>query len=469
MSTISVKTRFKKILADRYTPVNIYLRLRDQFPGSVLLESADHNAGENSFSYIAINPIAGIEINHNQLEYKYPNQDPVSESISSKTDIADRVMQFIKSFSSDQQSPVSLSESFFGYTGYEAIRFFETIQLSQKPVDSPEIPLLRYRFYQYVIAIDHFKNELFICENKIDGIESDFEAVEALICKKSSPSYHFEALAEETSNMTDEDYRQLVQKGIAHCQRGDVFQIVFSRRFQQKFKGDEFNVYRALRSINPSPYLFYFDYGSYKLIGSSPESQLVVKDGEAVINPIAGTTKRTGDQQIDQAAIDKLLNDPKENAEHVMLVDLARNDMSRFADKVEVAEYRKVHTYSHVIHLVSKVVGQIAANANPFQLLGSSFPAGTLSGAPKYKAMELIDANEPTTRGYYAGCIGSVGLNGDFNHAIMIRSFLSHQNTLYYQAGAGIVSKSIPENERQEVDHKLNALKQAIQLANTLS
>jgi anthranilate synthase component 1 len=324
---------------------------------------------------------------------------------------------------------------------------------------------LRYRFYQYVIAINHFKNELYLCENVVDGVESEFEQIETLIRIKDCPVYPFHAEDQEDCNMGDADYKQLVEKGIGHCHRGDVFQLVLSRSFQRKFHGDEFNVYRALRSINPSPYLFYFDYGDYKLMGSSPESQLVIKGDKAIIHPIAGTLKRTGDNKQDIALAEKLLHDPKENAEHVMLVDLARNDLSRFAKDVRVTEYRKVHYYSHVIHLVSEVTGDLPEKTNPFALLAACFPAGTLSGAPKYKAMELIQEYEPSRRGFYAGCIGFVGFNGDFNHAIMIRSMQSKDNTLRYQAGAGIVSQSVPESELQEVNNKLNALKQALKLA----
>lgn len=456
------------MLADLYTPVGIYLRIRDQFPGAALLESADNEAAHNSFSYIALNPIAGIEINKDILTYNYPRKKKVSTPIENDQEILDKLMSFIRSFKSEGSSPVPFTESFFGYTAYEGIRFFENINWNQETRQDPEIPLLRYHLYQYVIAINHFKEELYLCENQIDGIESQLDLIETSIRSKDYPLHAFKASFEETSNMTDDHYKKIVQKGIDHCNRGDVFQIVLSRSFQQKFTGDDFNAYRALRSINPSPYLFYFDYDKYKLIGSSPESQLIIKKKKAIIHPIAGTIKRTGNDLLDQKAIYHLKKDPKENAEHVMLVDLARNDLSRFATKVHVSKDRKVQAYSHVIHLVSEVTGTLPEHTNPFALLAATFPAGTLSGAPKIKAMELIHQFEDTQRGFYAGCIGAVGLNGDFNHAIMIRSFLSKNNVLRYQAGAGIVSQSIPENELQEVNNKLNALKKALEKANTL-
>jgi anthranilate synthase component 1 len=468
MEKIRVTTRYKKMLADLYTPVGIYLRIRDKYPGSVLLESTDYHAAENSFSYIGIKPIAGMEVNKDMLEYKYPEDKIVRKALGERGKVPDYLMSFLQGFEPDGHSPVPVSQGLFGYTAFEAIRFFETLEMRERQLDEPAIPLLRYRLYQYVIAINHFKDELYLCENQIDGVESEFEQIETLIRIKDCPVYPFHADDEELRNMSDEDYKEMVEKGIQHCRRGDVFQIVLSRCFQKKFRGDEFNVYRALRSINPSPYLFYFDYGDYRLMGSSPESQLIVKGNKAIIHPIAGTVKRTGDDEQDRALTEKLLNDPKENAEHVMLVDLARNDLSRFAKDVHVTDYRKVHAYSHVIHLVSEVMGTLPENINPFALLAACFPAGTLSGAPKYKAMELIDSYEPTARGYYAGCIGFVGFNGDFNHAIMIRSFQSRNNTLTYQAGAGIVSQSVPENELQEVNNKLNALKQALKLAENI-
>jgi anthranilate synthase component 1 len=353
----------------------------------------------------------------------------------------------------------------FGYTSFDAVQFFDTIRLSKKSSLAASIPLMRYRLYQYVIAINHFKDELIICENSIKGIDSDLNLVESLIRSKDVPVFPFKIANEETSSMTDSDYMEMVKKGIRHCYRGDVFQIVLSRRFEQRFTGDEFNVYRTLRNINPSPYLFYFDYGDYKLMGSSPESQLIISNGKAVVHPIAGTFMRTGDDLIDAELAEKLLGDPKENAEHVMLVDLARNDLSRLCDQVFVSSYKKINYYSHVIHMVSEVTGSVKPQTNPFELLAVTFPAGTLSGAPKFKAMELIDEFEPTARGYYGGCIGFMGFDGSCNHAIMIRTLLSRNNTLVYQAGAGIVAASKPESELLEVGNKLNALKSAIRKA----
>lgn len=483
MKKIEIKTHCRRLLSDIYTPVGIYLRLRDRFRDTILLESTDYHVAENSYSFICINAIAGIEISDTRsVEFKLPGLPPEKRPLANLSDTPGLLWEFMQRFDTEPASEkaVRAVQGLFGYTTFDAVQFFDTIRLrSGKDVtdgggkrqvgETVPIPLMRYRLYQYVISINHFKDELYICENRIAGVESELSVVESLIKSKDVPVYPFKVKGEETSNLRDEEYIDIVKKGIRSCHRGDVFQIVLSRRFQQGFSGDEFNVYRALRSINPSPYLFFFDYGDYKLMGSSPESQLILQNGEAIVHPIAGTFKRTGDDVTDEMMADKLLKDAKENAEHVMLVDLARNDLSRNCDAVTVAQYRQVQYYSHVIHLVSEVRGKLRAGYNPFELLATTFPAGTLSGAPKFKAMELIDEYEPTARSYYGGCIGFMGFDGSCNHAIMIRSLLSRNNTLIYQAGAGVVAASQPESELQEVNNKLGALKKAILFAEEIS
>jgi anthranilate synthase component 1 len=468
MKKIELQTQCKKMLADVFTPVGIYLRLRDRFRDTVLLESTDHHMAENSYSFIGINAIAGIEISSTKkVEFKLPGQAPERVAINDTAEVPGQLWNFMQRF--DVQAPDTkegkFAQGLFGYAAFDAVQFFDTITLSNADNADPVIPLMRYRLYQYVIAFNHFKDELIICENIVGGVESELSVVESLIKSKDVPVFPFKAKGEESSNMTDEAYKEMVQKGIQRCMRGDVFQIVLSRRFQQSFTGDEFNVYRSLRSVNPSPYLFFFDYGDYKLMGSSPEAQLIIQNGKAVVHPIAGTFKRSGDDMVDQLMAEKLLLDAKENAEHVMLVDLARNDLSRACDDVVVSQYRQVQYYSHVIHLVSEVTGKVRKDQNPFELLAKTFPAGTLSGAPKFKAMEIIDSYEPTARSYYGGGIGFMGFDGSCNHAIMIRTFLSRNNELVYQAGAGVVAASVPENELQEVNNKLNALKKAIEIA----
>lgn len=471
MRKIEINTTSRKMLADVYTPVGIYLRLRDRFRDTILLESTDHHSSENSWSFICINAIGGIEINSKEsIEFKLPGQKPERIALKNANEIPQLLWGFMQKFDiqKSENKESKFAQGLFGYTTYDAVQFFDTESLATQSSEPAAIPLMRYRLYQYVIAINHFKDELLICENKIYGVESDVAVVESLIRSKNVPAYPFQSKGEESANMSDDDYKEMVRKGIAGCHRGDVFQIVLSRRFQQKFMGDEFNVYRALRSINPSPYLFFFDYGDYKLMGSSPETQLVIQNGKAVVHAIAGTFRRTGNDEADKLAAESLLKDAKENAEHVMLVDLARNDLSRVCDEVTVAYYRQVQYFSHVIHMVSEVTGKVRDGSNPFELIAKTFPAGTLSGAPKFKAMELIDAYEPTARSYYGGAIGFMGFDDSCNHAIMIRTFLSKNNTLTYQAGAGVVAASYPESELQEVNNKLGALKKAIEMAETL-
>lgn len=462
------------MLADVYTPVGIYLRLRDRFRDTILLESADFHVADNSYSIIGINAIAGIEITDmSSGEMKYPGQNPEKILVDAKTDIPTLAWDFMQRFHAETEvkKPVQIAQGLFGYTAYDAIPFFESIRFRKNETGHEEetsIPLIRYRLYQYVIIINHFKDEMYICENHFAGIDSGMADVESLIKSKDVPVFPFKITGKESSNITGKVYKQMVKKGTEACHRGDVFQVVLSRRFYQTFRGDDFNVYRALRSVNPSPYLFYFDYGDYKLMGSSPESQVIIDGNKAIVHPIAGTFRRTGDDETDKTLAIALENDEKENAEHVMLVDLARNDLSRVCSDVEVSRFKQVNYYSHVIHLVSEVQGKTGEEKNPFKILGSTFPAGTLSGAPKFKAMQIIDENENEARGFYGGAIGFIGLNGDCNHAIMIRTFLSRNNTLVSQAGAGIVAASKPENELQEVNNKLGALKTAIELAESI-
>jgi anthranilate synthase component 1 len=469
MKRIIIHTKVKKLLADIYTPVGIYLRIRDKYPGSVLLESTDYHSSENSYSFICINPVAGIEISGpGQFEFKLPAISKVEKrSIHNPGGVVESLDEFMDNFRMEGDSS-HFSQGIYGYTCFDAVQFFDTIKLRERDAEPVQIPLMRYRLYQFVIVIHHFKDELYICENEIPGLTGNASAVETLIRGKDCPVFPFQLSGNEAANMSDLEYMRMVENGRQHCLRGDVFQLVLSRRFSRRFTGDEFNVYRALRSVNPSPYLFYFDYSDYKLMGSSPESQLIINSGKVTVHPIAGTFRRTGDAEQDDDLADKLMEDPKENAEHVMLVDLARNDLSRHASDVTVDHYKEIQRYSHVIHMVSEVSGKIHPGSSPFTMLGDTFPAGTLSGAPKYRAIQLIDMMEPTSRGYYGGCIGYVGFNGDFIHAIMIRSLLSKLNHLYYQAGAGIVAGSTPEGELQEVNHKLNALKLSLELAQNL-
>ncbi|ERJ61176.1 anthranilate synthase component I family protein [Sphingobacterium paucimobilis] len=466
--TYTFKTNHKKILADTTTPVSIYLRLRDTFPNSLLLESSEYHSRDNNISYICCQPLAGLILNEKSLTISYPNQEKISKEASG-IDLKNEISSFRQSFTENIIADTNvISNGLFGYFSFDTVAHFEDITLTAPLDESRKIPFLQYHIYKYVIAIDHFRNQLHIFEHLLDDEESELERIEYLIQNKNFPEYSFQTKEQETSNMTDEQFKQLVEKMKSHIRRGDLFQIVPSRAFSTTFSGDEFNVYRALRSVNPSPYLFYFDYGDFKLFGSSPEAQLTIKKGEATIYPIAGTFKRTGDIEQDEKIAEDLKNDPKESAEHVMLVDLARNDLSRHCTHVQVKSYKEAQYYSHIIHLVSKVAGKLKPTTNPFDIVGDTYPAGTLSGAPKHMALTLIDRYEGLQRSFYSGAIGFMGFNGDFNHAIMIRSFLSKKNVLHYQAGAGIVLDSDPEKELQEVNNKIAALRRALEIAQTI-
>ena len=463
MGKIKFNTIKKNKISDTITPVGLYLRFRDKYANTLLLESSDYHSKEESFSFIAIEPVVTMKVeDHNftvSKQGKTISESKIDKNFYSLFD------GFSKSIVLDCPAALKSFNGLYGYSTYDSVQYFENIQLNVKDAPS-KIPVMQYSFYRFIIAINHFNDEMTLIENIEEGTESRISEIETIIEAQAFNTQKFEISGEETSNCTNDDFKEYVVKAKAHCKRGDVFQLVLSRQFQQKFKGDEFNVYRALRSINPSPYLFYFDYGSFKLMGSSPEAQIKINEGKAIINPIAGTFRRTGDMAEDIKLGKQLSEDKKETAEHVMLVDLARNDLSKHANNVKVEVFKEVQYFSHVIHLVSTVKGSITGN--PIEIVGDTFPAGTLSGAPKYKAMQLIDTYENQSRGFYGGAVGIIGLDGSVNLAIAIRSFVSKNNVLYYQAGAGIVIHSDEEKELQEVNNKLAALKKALTLAENI-
>ncbi|MCK5440624.1 MAG: anthranilate synthase component I family protein [Maribacter sp.] len=460
------KSHHKKIIADTITPVSVYLKIRDRFPNSILLESSDYHANDNSFSYICCNPIASIKVEGETVLEQFPDNTNTSIQITSDTNVVQIIHDFSQRFKADDNEFKFINNGLFGYMGYDSVRYFEDIEISKKE-GALDIPDIYYAVYQNIIAINHFKNEAYIFAHCYNS-ESNIDEIEHILNVKNFATYNFAKKGNPSSNLADEEYKEHVALAKKHCQRGDVFQLVLSRRFSQGFKGDEFNVYRALRSVNPSPYLFYFDYGDFKIFGSSPEAQLIVNNGRAEIHPIAGTFRRTGNDEKDAELAKKLTEDDKENSEHVMLVDLARNDLSRNGNMVNVENYKEVQFFSHVIHLVSKVTGQKKKDITTMKVVADTFPAGTLSGAPKHMAMQLIEKYEKTNRDYYGGAIGFMDFNGNFNHAIMIRTFLSKNHQLHYQAGAGLVAASNPENELQETYNKLGALTKALEIAETI-
>lgn len=460
METFKYTTTSRTILADLYTPVGVYMRLRDLYPQSALMESSDYHDSNNSRSFIGINPMASVAIGHGLANIIFPDGSNEQHEINNNYGSADAIHALIDHIKVTCEHADTCG--LFGYTSFNAVRYFENIDVKDETQAKNDAPDLLYILYKVVIVFDHFNNTLTIIS--LDG-EKALDDVMKAMNKANVKAYDFHPVGETTSPLTDEEHKANIRKGIQHCLRGDVFQIVLSRRFIQKYEGDDFKLYRALRSINPSPYLFYFDFGGFRIFGSSPETHCRIEGKKAYIDPIAGTTKRTGDAEADRKGAEYLRNDPKENAEHVMLVDLARNDLSRNCHGVKVDFYKDLQYYSHVIHLVSRVSGELDKDADPIKAFIDTFPAGTLSGAPKVRAMQLISEYEPHNRGAYGGCIGYIGLNGSLNQAITIRTFVSRNGELWFQAGGGIVAKSDEEYELQEVNNKLGALRRAILMA----
>ena len=467
MKTFNYTTKSKTILADLYTPVGVYMRLRDIYPQSALMESSDYHDSNNSRSFIGIGPLASVAIGHGKATIAFPDGTTESHEVN-KTYQSDKAIHALIDcikVEGDHSDVCGL----YGYTSFNAVRYFEDIAVKDETQAKNDAPDMLYILYRIVIVFDHFNNQLTVVSltpsDQPQNGEADLDNIMRAMNKANVKAYDFHPVGDVKSTLTDEEHKANIRKGIQHCLRGDVFQIVLSRRFIQQYEGDDFKLYRALRSINPSPYLFYFDFGGFRIFGSSPETHCRIEGDKAYIDPIAGTTKRTGDTEADRQGAEYLRNDPKENAEHVMLVDLARNDLSRNCHDVKVDFYKDLQYYSHVIHLVSRVSGQLDEGADPIKAFIDTFPAGTLSGAPKVRAMQLISEYEPHNRGAYGGCIGYIGLDGSLNQAITIRTFVSRNGELWFQAGGGIVAKSNEEYELQEVNNKLGALRRAILMA----
>ena len=467
MKTFNYTTTSKTILADLYTPVGVYMRLRDIYPQSALMESSDYHDSNNSRSFIGIGPLASVAIGHGKAIIAFPDGTTESHEVN-KTYQSDKAIHTLIDcikVEGDHSDVCGL----YGYTSFNAVRYFEDIAVKDETQAKNDAPDMLYILYRIVIVFDHFNNQLTVVSltpsDQPQNGEAALDNIMRAMNKANVKAYDFHPVGDVRSTLTDEEHKANIRKGIQHCLRGDVFQIVLSRRFIQQYEGDDFKLYRALRSINPSPYLFYFDFGGFRIFGSSPETHCRIEGDKAYIDPIAGTTKRTGDAEADRQGAEYLRNDPKENAEHVMLVDLARNDLSRNCHDVKVDFYKDLQYYSHVIHLVSRVSGQLDEGADPIKAFIDTFPAGTLSGAPKVRAMQLISEYEPHNRGAYGGCIGYIGLDGSLNQAITIRTFVSRNGELWFQAGGGIVAKSNEEYELQEVNNKLGALRRAILMA----
>jgi len=465
-----IYTQYSQYLADLHTPVAVYNKLRDNFPGALLFESADYHNRTDNKSYICVQPIADFEAKKYIYSYQIGDNPRRSKVAEHGSEVALSLQKFLTSFETIESNFYLTTQGLWGFSSFESVQYFEDIELNTQADTIKDNPDLKYQLFKYVIIFDHFKKSLFIVEHSFEEKDdkSNIDKVYSIIQANSYSHFHFESVGEETTNMPDQRYLDMVTQGVEHCQLGDTFQVVLSREFRQKFKGDDFTLYRCLRNVSPSPYLFYLDYGDFKILGSSPESQLQVSQNIATINPIAGTVRRGDSLEEDIRRAEALKADPKEMSEHVMLVDLARNDLSKNSDRVEVATYAEIQYFSQVIHLVSKVLGHVHSDKSGIDIYADTFPAGTLSGAPKYRALQIIDYNENITRNFYGGAVGFFGFEGQVNHAIIIRSILSKNNTLVYQAGAGVVSESKPENELEEVNNKVRAIRMSIQKANKL-
>ncbi len=464
-ASIPLQTRIETRLADLLTPVSAYLKLRDRYREPVLLESNDAQDPENCHSFLGLDPLASFQVQAGVCRIEWPGGRVESFALDDRQQVPDRLQEFVRAFAYDE--PDGRFNGLFGHVGFDGVQYFDTLFFdpAKRRFDLPD---LRFSLYRFILAFDHFRDMLTLRENRLPGEPSRLDEVLRLLDAQRLPAFPFRRKGERRSNLSDAEFKVLVEAGKRHCRLGDVFQIVFSRQFAQVFEGDEFQVYRVLRSINPSPYLFFFDYGDYKIFGSSPEAQMVVREGVAQVNPIAGTYRRSGDRLQDAEKARELAGDPKENAEHIMLVDLARNDLSRHAQGVQVRQLKDIQYFSHVIHLVSRVEGELQPGTNPVRVFADTFPAGTLSGAPKFKALQLIDRYENQNRGPYGGSIGLIDFDGNINQAIVIRSFLSYRQTLYSQAGAGIVVDSDSDKELEEVNNKLGALQKALEQAERL-
>lgn len=463
MATFNYHTTTRNILADLYTPVSVYMRLRDMYPQSMLMESSDYHGNDNSRSFIGVHPLASVAVNHGTAVLSFPDGQVLEKPVNAAWRVEDALDDFIRSFQIEGDGAEYCG--LYGYTSFNAVQYFEGIVVKDTTQAENDAPDVLYILYKHVIVFDHFSNEMRLITL---GEEADLTDLEKQMNKANVKPYEFHPVGSVMSTLTDEQHKANVRRCVQHCLRGDVFQIVISRRFIQKYEGDDFKLYRALRSINPSPYLFYFDFGGFRIFGSSPETHNRIVGRRAFIDPIAGTTRRTGNVEQDRKNAEFLRQDPKENAEHVMLVDLARNDLSRNCHDVKVDFYKDMQFYSHVIHLVSRVSGMLNEGANPIKEFVDTFPAGTLSGAPKVRAMQIISDLEPHNRGAYGGCIGFIGLNGELNQAIVIRTFISRNGELWFQAGSGVVAKSDEQYELEECNHKLGALTQAIRMAENL-
>ena len=491
----TTQTIIREISADLETPISVYMKLRGE-GASFLLESVEGGERIARYSFIGIKPKEQYIIRGNEIEIK--DQSGVRNT-QYDGDPTYFLQQEMSRFNFKPQTGVPrFIGGLVGYLGYESVRFFEpTLKPALSRVEvsrmnraersepngerSRSIPDGIYLLADTVIAFDHARRSLSLIANVLDGdVESanrKLDEIESRIHAPLPPSQPREIGSSQTrSNMTQGRYEDMVRDAREFIAAGDIFQVVLSQRFTRETGVEPFDVYRAVRRLNPSPYMFFFDFGMVDdeplfLVGSSPEMFVRLEGRTASLRPIAGTRPRGADSNADAALAGELLADPKERAEHVMLVDLGRNDLGRVCEygTVKVSDFFTIEKYSHVMHIVSHVEGKLKPELTAFDLVRASFPAGTVSGAPKVRALEIISELEPDARGAYAGMVGYFGFDGNMDTCLAIRTMVGRGNTFSVQAGAGIVADSNPTTEFQETVNKASAMLRAIEMAETNS
>ncbi len=464
---------FKRLLADVITPVSLFLHVRENATNPFLLESVEGGEQLARYSFIGSNPYQVLTFDGERLEL----------TKSGKTEaINDGYFETLSRLTTAYSEPdipdlPRLTGGAVGFSTYDTFRLVE--HLPNTPPDTLHLPEAVWGFYDEIYAFDHVKHQVVLIKTVFIDEKTDLElaysdAVDALdnmeiaatngSVEKRSFKIYPDSL---TSNMQKAYFEEVVEKSKNYIYEGDIFQVVLSQRFEADMEGDAFMLYRALRMVNPSPYLFFLDFEDFQLVGSSPEVLVSVQDRRAKVLPIAGTRPRGKSHAEDIALEEDLLADPKELAEHVMLVDLGRNDLSRVckAGTVKLVRDHVIERYSHVMHIVSEVQGDLDESNTSVDALMQCFPAGTVSGAPKIRAMEIIDEFEPTKRGIYAGAVGYFDFSGNMDTCIAIRTMVVASNKVYIQAGAGIVADSDPQKEFEETQNKAGALVQALSIA----
>lgn len=457
MYPIHIKTREKKMLADVITPVSVYLKLRDRFVQSFLLESSDNHVAENGFSYICCSPMAYIRCTQNMVEQQMPNTAPEQRPLN---DLKDDLANFMHAFTYSSQDGASMRTGLFGYISYDAA-------VSQPHANSDDIiPLAYYSLFQFIIALDHVKNECYIIEAYIDQPnDALFEEVASLVQQRNIPSYPFRGEAPLQALTTDEHYARMVSKGIAQCGTESLTHITLSRHYRYAYQGDDFQVYRVLRSMYPSPYLFYFDFGSFRLFGSPAESQVVVAAGKVSMEVLAGVLPRTGDDTTDANQAQQRAQCPAVEAEHHTLVKAVQQALQASCDEVHVANDKAVQFLSQTVHVGTHITGVLNKTSSLLDVLLGAFPAATVSGIPKKTAVASIAALESHARGVHGGTVGFIGIDNSIKHAVMKRSFVSMNGELIFQAIAQLnghteVARAIHDTQ-QQVNTLLSVINQA--------